>query len=79
MMGSKSDEEFCKKIGDHCKKLGLPFKLRVSSAHKSTEDVLQVISDYESRILFRQFSVYHVSVSYPTENPSSKLYFSRWS
>ncbi|KAK7580662.1 hypothetical protein V9T40_001291 [Parthenolecanium corni] len=47
IMGSKSDEEFCRKIGDYCKKLGLPFTLRVSSAHKSTDDVLQVISEYD--------------------------------
>lgn len=48
-MGSKSDESFCKKIGSYCEDLDLPYVMRVSSAHKTTEDVLKIVGEYEGR------------------------------
>lgn len=46
-MGSSSDEEYCIKIGKHCKELGLICQLRVTSAHKETEGTLQILAEYE--------------------------------
>lgn len=48
-MGSESDAEYCKKIASYCQDFGLKSVLRVSSAHKSTDDVLQIIAEYEGR------------------------------
>lgn len=47
LMGSKSDAPHCEKIRDHCKKLGVPCQLRVTSAHKGTEESLAIIAQYE--------------------------------
>ena len=47
LMGSASDEEHCKKIGKYAKDLGLRVQLRVSSAHKGTEETLRILSEYE--------------------------------
>lgn len=47
-MGSPSDKEHCNKIKKHCIELGLNVDIRVSSAHKTTERTLQLISHYES-------------------------------
>jgi len=46
-MGSPSDEDYCKKIAKHCKELGLICQLRVTSAHKGTEETLQILAQYE--------------------------------
>jgi len=46
-MGSPSDEEHCKKIAKCCKDLGVPCQLRVTSAHKGTEETLSIVADYE--------------------------------
>lgn len=47
LMGSPSDAPHCEKIRDHCKKLGLPCELRVTSAHKGTKETLAIIARYE--------------------------------
>ncbi|KAK9498763.1 hypothetical protein O3M35_003326 [Rhynocoris fuscipes] len=47
LMGSPSDEEYCRKIQTHCEKLGLPCELRVTSAHKGTEETLKIVAEYE--------------------------------
>lgn len=47
LMGSPSDEEHCKKIAHHAKLLGLNTQLRVSSAHKATEETLRILAEYE--------------------------------
>ncbi|XP_076285266.1 PAICS bifunctional enzyme isoform X2 [Lasioglossum baleicum] len=47
LMGSISDEEHCKKIANHAKSLGLNVHLRVSSAHKGTQETLRILSEYE--------------------------------
>ncbi|KAK4325350.1 hypothetical protein Pmani_004065 [Petrolisthes manimaculis] len=47
LMGSPSDAPHCEKIRDHCTKLGVPCQLRVTSAHKGTEETLAIIAQYE--------------------------------
>ncbi|KAJ1520984.1 hypothetical protein ONE63_004055 [Megalurothrips usitatus] len=47
LMGSPTDDEHCKKIAKCCKDLGVPCQLRVSSAHKGTEETLSIVADYE--------------------------------
>ncbi|XP_015601727.1 multifunctional protein ADE2 isoform X1 [Cephus cinctus] len=47
LMGSPSDEEHCKKIAKHVTDLGLRVQLRVSSAHKATEETLHILAEYE--------------------------------
>jgi len=47
LMGSPSDEDYCKKIAKHCKELGLICQLRVTSAHKGTEETLKILAQYE--------------------------------
>jgi len=46
-MGSPSDLEFCEKIRTECKKLGVPCELRISSAHKGTEETMTILAEYE--------------------------------
>ncbi|XP_076259437.1 PAICS bifunctional enzyme [Rhynchophorus ferrugineus] len=48
IMGSPSDKEHCNKIKKYCEDLGLNVETRVSSAHKTTENTLKIISHYES-------------------------------
>lgn len=47
LMGSPSDEEHCKKIATYATALGLRVQLRVSSAHKETEETLRILAEYE--------------------------------
>jgi phosphoribosylcarboxyaminoimidazole (NCAIR) mutase len=58
-MGSPSDEEHCKKIAKYCKELGLICQLRVTSAHKGTEETLKILAQYEGMwlILYAGLSV----------------------
>ncbi|EFN83199.1 multifunctional protein ADE2 [Harpegnathos saltator] len=48
LMGSKSDEEHCRKIAKYAAELGLRTQLRVCSAHKSTKETLNIIAEYEN-------------------------------
>ncbi|CAG9770273.1 unnamed protein product [Ceutorhynchus assimilis] len=48
IMGSPSDSVHCNKIRQYCEDLGLNVEIRVSSAHKTTEGTLKIISHYES-------------------------------
>lgn len=48
IMGSLSDKDHCHKIRKHCQDLGLNVDIRVSSAHKTTEETLEIVSGYES-------------------------------
>lgn len=48
LMGSKADLEFCRKIETHCKSCGVNTELRITSAHKSTEETLKIVRYYES-------------------------------
>uniref|UniRef100_A0A914S2P5 PurE domain-containing protein n=1 Tax=Parascaris equorum TaxID=6256 RepID=A0A914S2P5_PAREQ len=45
LMGSTNDMEYASRICDGCKKLGIPTVKRVSSAHKTTESVLEIIAE----------------------------------
>lgn len=47
MMGSKADFEYGKEISDKLKLFGIESELRVASAHKTPEHVLEIIRDYE--------------------------------
>ncbi|XP_071087352.1 multifunctional protein ADE2-like [Haliotis cracherodii] len=47
IMGSPTDSSFADKIKSTCTAYGVPCELRVSSAHKSTDEVLQILAEYE--------------------------------
>uniref|UniRef100_A0A1I7V0W6 AIRC domain-containing protein n=1 Tax=Caenorhabditis tropicalis TaxID=1561998 RepID=A0A1I7V0W6_9PELO len=47
IMGSGSDGVFARKIADAAQSYGLETTLKVSSAHKTTSDTLEVISEFE--------------------------------
>jgi phosphoribosylaminoimidazole carboxylase/phosphoribosylaminoimidazole-succinocarboxamide synthase len=47
LMGSPSDEEHCKKIAKTCRDLGVPCQMRVTSAHKGTQETLAILAQYE--------------------------------
>lgn len=47
VMGSPSDREHCEKIRKACQKFGVPCELRVASAHKGTDQTLDLIAQYE--------------------------------
>ncbi|KAK3099600.1 hypothetical protein FSP39_006889 [Pinctada imbricata] len=46
-MGSASDMPHCEKIRDSCKLYGVPCELRVSSAHKGTDETMKILAEYE--------------------------------
>lgn len=48
LMGSPSDKEYCSQIKKHCESLGLSAEMRVTSAHKGTEETLKIVRYYES-------------------------------
>lgn len=47
LMGSPSDEAHCQEIAKHTTALGLKPQLRVCSAHKGTEETLNILAEYE--------------------------------
>ncbi|XP_003708142.1 PAICS bifunctional enzyme [Megachile rotundata] len=47
LMGSSSDKEHCAQIAKYAKLLHLQVELRVCSAHKSTQEVLRILAEYE--------------------------------
>ncbi|XP_012055370.1 PREDICTED: multifunctional protein ADE2 [Atta cephalotes] len=47
LMGSPSDEGHCREIAKHATALGLKPQLRVCSAHKGTEETLNILAEYE--------------------------------
>ena len=49
VMGSESDMEFSKKIGEELGKLGVKYEYRIASAHKATEYVLGLVKEYDSK------------------------------
>lgn len=48
LMGSERDLEFCQQIAKYSHILGLEHQLRVGSAHKTPEKVLQILKDNEN-------------------------------
>jgi 5-(carboxyamino)imidazole ribonucleotide mutase len=49
LMGSERDSNFCGEIANHIKSLGLEYVLRVGSAHKTPEKVLNIIKEYRGQ------------------------------
>lgn len=47
LMGSEMDMDFCRKIAEHLKNLGLTYEYRVASAHKTPRKVLEILKEYE--------------------------------
>lgn len=47
LMGSERDVEFAGEIGRHLEAFGLDYELRVASAHKTPEKVLEILKSYE--------------------------------
>lgn len=47
LMGSKSDLDFGKQIGDFLENFKISYEMRVASAHKTPEKVLSIIKNYE--------------------------------
>ncbi|MFV2044107.1 MAG: AIR carboxylase family protein [Anaerolineales bacterium] len=48
LMGSRSDEEHCQRIAEAARGFGLDVALRVGSAHKTPEHVLELLRQYEA-------------------------------
>lgn len=48
LMGSKSDLPHCQKIKDAAQQFGLDVALRIGSAHKTSQHVLDMLSAYEA-------------------------------
>ena len=46
-MGSERDLEFCREIAKHLKLLEVDYEFRVASAHKTPENVLAVLKEFE--------------------------------
>ncbi|PIK43480.1 Multifunctional protein ADE2 [Apostichopus japonicus] len=46
-MGSESDLKHCQQIKEACTNLGFPCELRISSAHKGTEETMEILAHYE--------------------------------
>ena len=46
-MGSERDIEFCREIAKHLKVFGVDYEFRVASAHKTPENVLAVLKEFE--------------------------------
>jgi 5-(carboxyamino)imidazole ribonucleotide mutase len=47
LMGSENDLEFCREIAKHLKALGVEYEFRVASAHKTPEQVLKILKEFE--------------------------------
>jgi len=47
IMGSASDKEWGNSISTACSKFGVPSEIRVSSAHKGTNETLSIVRKYE--------------------------------
>jgi 5-(carboxyamino)imidazole ribonucleotide mutase len=47
IMGSEKDLEFCREVAKHLKTFGVDYVFRVASAHKTPENVLAVLKEFE--------------------------------
>ena len=50
IMGSKSDLDFAKKIAKSLEKFGVEYVMRVASAHKTPEKVLEILREYDKAV-----------------------------
>lgn len=48
LLGSESDKDFAKKITDGLDKWGIEYNLKVASAHKVPEKVLDIVTNYNT-------------------------------
>ncbi len=48
IMGSERDLDFSREIAKYLKLLGVSYEFRVASAHKSPENVLEIIKEFEA-------------------------------
>jgi len=48
LMGSPTDKQHCETIAKHLKHFGVPSDMRITSAHKGTEETLRILRYYES-------------------------------
>jgi len=48
LMGSKGDMEHCTKISNACREYGLETVLRIASAHKTPEQAISILKEYEA-------------------------------
>ncbi len=48
LMGSRADEDHCHRIADAARSFGLDTVLRVGSAHKTAEHVLNILAEYKA-------------------------------
>ena len=48
-MGSERDLDFCRQIAKYLKNLGVKYQYRVASAHKSPEQVLEILQEFEEK------------------------------
>ena len=48
-MGSKRDLDFCQKITESLKILGVNYELRVASAHKTPRRVLEILKEFKGK------------------------------
>jgi phosphoribosylcarboxyaminoimidazole (NCAIR) mutase len=49
IMGSERDLEFCREIAKPLKTLTVDYEFRVTSAHKTPQKVLEVLSEFEAQ------------------------------
>ena len=64
IMGSPSDMVHGEKIRDLCLSFGFPCHLRVSSAHKGTDETLNIVAQYEGiTIKTCGFKYIHIVIS----------------
>ncbi|KON32257.1 MAG: N5-carboxyaminoimidazole ribonucleotide mutase [miscellaneous Crenarchaeota group-6 archaeon AD8-1] len=49
LMGSEKDLDFCQKIAKYLELFGVNYEFRVASAHKSPEQALKIIKDFEEK------------------------------
>jgi 5-(carboxyamino)imidazole ribonucleotide mutase len=47
LMGSERDLDFCREIAKYLKLLGVDYTFRVASAHKTPEQVLEILKEFE--------------------------------
>src|SRR5450759_3511446 len=48
LMGSKADQDHCTKIADAAREFGLEVVMRIGSAHKTPEQVMNLLREYEA-------------------------------
>ncbi len=49
LMASEKDLDFCHEITKYLKALGVEYELRVASAHKTPEQVLKILKEFENQ------------------------------